>query len=131
MPWLVAGAGAGPSSSRHPHTLYHPPHTTLCCSERNNRASPARPSPEVLSTAGTTTPQASIINKDGFCVSLETFSKGFPFHYVISYPSNPHGGGAAQELLFPLYRGRRWAQGSAWSHVNGNRVGLTIQAPGP
>lgn len=30
------------------------------------------------------------------CVSLDTFSKGFPFHYVISYPSNPHGGREAR-----------------------------------
>lgn len=34
-----------------------------------------------------------LIREPSDCVSLETFSKGFPFHYVISYPSNPRGWG--------------------------------------
>lgn len=36
------------------------------------------------------------------CVSPETFSKGFPFYYIISYPSSSQGG---RDKIIPVVHG--------------------------
>lgn len=54
-----------------------------------------------------------LIRVPSACVSLETFSEGFPFHYVISYPSNPQGWGTCTHYSSAREGG---AQGFSLSH---------------
>ena len=61
------------------------------------------------------------------CVSLETLSQGFPFHYVRVVPAalTGAGGGGGMRVVIPAVQGKDADPGIRWKPYSKTETGLS------